>query len=219
GRRDSIHVLDMKAHASGDHVQRLHGAGDVGLQQHGTSIGDVGLLVDGLPDAMAEEFQRRLDAALAQVADVAAIEVGDGGAGLEHRLAGLARSDHHAPDLALLAGGLAYHRSAGNVGAILLHVAENLDAHNVAFFDRLVGRRAVGDAATNAGADLAFQAVAAAFQHHIADDLRHRLLGHARAHLPQDLADDQIGQLPDLLQHGNLFVGLDHAGVEIELAA
>src|SRR5262249_9901032 len=138
-------------------------------EDHRASVGDVGLLVNGLPDAVAEEFQRGLDAALAQIADIGAIEVRHRGAGLEHGLAGLARPDHHAPDVPLLFRRLTDDGGAGHVGAILLHVAENLDAHDVALVDRLVGRRAVGDAAAHAGPDLAFQPITAALQHHVAD--------------------------------------------------
>src|SRR6476619_6235188 len=81
GRGDPIHVLDVKAHASRDHIERFHRAGDVGLQHHGPGFGDVGLFMDGLADAVAEEFERGLDAAVAQVCDVSAIEVRHGGAG------------------------------------------------------------------------------------------------------------------------------------------
>src|SRR5271166_122555 len=143
GRRDPVHVLDMKAHAPRDHVERLHGAGDVGLQYHAAGIGDVGLLVDGLPDTVAQELQCGLDAARAQVIDISAVEVGNRGARLEHGLAGLARSDHRAPDIALLAGRLAQYRRARHVRAVLRHVTENLNAQHVAFLDLLPGRRAI----------------------------------------------------------------------------
>ena len=84
--------------------------------------------------------------------------------------------------------------------------------------DRLVGRGAIGDAAAHAGADLTFQAVAAALQHPVADDLGDRFFGHSRPDLAQHLADHPIGQPADLCEHRDLLVGLDHAGIEIELA-
>ena len=151
--------------------------------------------------------------------DVGAVEVGHRGPRLEHGLAGLARADHHVPDAALLVGRLADDGGAGDVGAILLHVAEDLDANHVALLDRLVGRRAIGDAAAHARADLALQAVAAALHHLVADDLGDRLLGHARPDLAQHLADHPVGEPADLREHRDLLVGLDHAGVEIEIAA
>ena len=175
--------------------------------------------MDGLADAVAEELERGLDVAVTQILHVGEVEVGDRGAGLEHGLAGLAGTDHHAPDLALLVGGVADHGRAGHVGAVLLHVAEDFDPDHVACLDRLVGRRAVGDAAAHAGPDLTLQAVAAALQHHVADDLRDRFLGHPRPDLAENLADHPIGERADLREHGDLLIGLDHAGVEVELAA
>ncbi len=66
---------------------------------------------------------------------------------------------------------------------------------------------------------MTFQAVAAAFQHLIADDLRNRFFCHSWPDLAQDLADDPVGQLAHLLEHRDFFVRLDHACVEIEFAA
>src|SRR6516165_6070582 len=77
----------------------------------------------------------------------------------------------------------------------------------------------IGDAAAHTRADLTFQAVAAALQHLIADYLCDRFFGHPWPDLAQDFADDPVGQLAHLLEHGDFFVRLDHARVEIEVAA
>src|SRR6516162_1610332 len=215
---NSIHVLDVESHASRDHIKRLHGAGNVGLQHHGPCVGDVRLFMDGLADAVAQELQRGFDAAVAQVFDISAIEVGNCGAWLEHGLAGFTGADHHVPNAALFVGGTAEHGGAGHIGAVVLHVAEDLDADDVTLLERLVSWRAVGDATTHTGPDLTFQAVAAALKHLIADNLRDRLFRHSWPDLAQDLADNSISQLAHLLEHGNFFVRFDHACVEIEFA-
>src|SRR5262249_32862262 len=161
------------------------------------------LFMDGLADAVAEELQRGFDAAIAQVFDISAIQVGDRGAWLKHGFAGFTSADHHVPDAALFIGGTAEHRGAGHVGAVILHIAEALDADDVASLDRLVGRRAVGDTAAHAGADLTFQAIAAALQHLIADHPGDRLFRHSRPDLAQSLPDDPVRQLAHILEYGD----------------
>src|SRR6516165_11891537 len=219
GRGDSIHVLDVKSHTSRNHIERLHRARHVGLQHHGPGIGDVRLLMDCLADTVAEELQRGFDAAVAQVFDISSIEFGDRGARLKYRLAGLAGSDHQLPNAALLDGSLADHGGAGHVGAVVLHIAEDLDADDVTLLDRLVGWRAVGDAAAHAGTDLTFQAIAAALQHLIADHLGDRLFRHSRPDLAQNLPDAPVRQLAHILEYCDLFIRLDHSGIEVEFAA
>src|SRR5262245_25517129 len=76
GRGDSIHVLDVKSHTSRDHIKRLQGASDVGLQHHGPCVGDVRLFMAGLADAVAEELQRGFDAVVALVLYIIGYEVG-----------------------------------------------------------------------------------------------------------------------------------------------
>ena len=139
--------------------------------------------------------------------------------GLKQLLAGFARADHHVPDLPLLVGRRAEHGGTRDVGAILVHVAENLDADDVALLDLLVGRHAIGDAAANTRADLVLQAVAAAIHHLVVDQLADRLLGHARLDLGQHLAGHAVGQRADLAQDRDLLVGLDHAACEVEVLA
>src|SRR5262245_29127073 len=211
GRGDSIHVLDVKSHASRDHIKRLQGASDVGLQHHGPCVGDVRLFMDGLADAVAEELQRGFDAAIAQVFDISAIGVGDRRTRLQHGLASLTGADHYVPDAALFIGRTAEHRGAGHVGAVILHIAQDLDADDVTSLDRFVGRRAVGDTAAHAGADLTFQTVAAALQHLITNYLCDRLFGHSWPDFAQDFADDPVGQLAHLLEYCDLFIRLDHS--------
>src|SRR5262249_17622160 len=218
-RGDSIHVLDVKTHTSRDHIKRLHGAGDVGPQHHGPCVGDVRLFMDRLADAGAEELKRGLDAAIAQVFDITGVEVSDRRTWLQHGLASLTGTDHHVPDAALFVGGTAEHGGAGHVGAVILHVAEDLDADDVTLLERLVSRRAVGDAAADTRTDLTFQAIAAALEHLIADNLGDRLFGHSRPDLTQNFADDPVGQLAYIPEHGDLIVRLDHASVEVKLAA
>src|ERR671919_706793 len=74
---------------------------------------------------------------------VGAIQIGDARAGLEHGLTVLAGADHHAPDPLLLGRGLADHRGARDVGAVIAHVAEDLDADHVVLLDLAIRGRAV----------------------------------------------------------------------------
>src|SRR5262249_590033 len=195
------------------------GASDVGLQHHGPCVGDVRLFMDGLADAVAEELQRGFDAAIAQVFDISAIEVGDRRTRLQHGLASLTGADHYVPDAALFIGRTAEYRGAGHVGAVILHIAEDFDPDHVTLLDCFVGRRAVGHPAAHAGADLTFQAIAAALQHLIADHLGDRLFRHSRPDLAQNLPDDPVRQLAHILEYCDLFTRLDHSGIEVEFAA
>ena len=64
-----------------------------------------------------------------------------------------------------------------------------------------------------------FRPSQAAFEHFIADDLRHRFLGHAGLDRAQYFADDAVGEFADLLEDRDLGGGLDHAGIEVKVAA